>query len=81
MIYDDTVYHEVAVSGSLPQDVRNRTLDEVNDPNSKYRVFLLSTSCCCTGIDMSQAVHAVIVDEWWNPADEAQAVDRIFRLG
>jgi SNF2 family DNA or RNA helicase len=44
-------------------------------------VFVLSLKAGGTGINLTAANHVVHVDRWWNPATEAQATDRAFRIG
>jgi superfamily II DNA or RNA helicase len=44
-------------------------------------VFLLSLKAAGTGLNLTQAEHVVHYDRWWNPAVEAQATDRAYRIG
>ncbi|MDF0375901.1 DEAD/DEAH box helicase [Streptomyces sp. KA12] len=44
-------------------------------------VFLLSLKAAGTGLNLTRAEHVVHVDRWWNPAVEAQATDRAYRIG
>ena len=43
--------------------------------------FVLSLKVGGTGLNLTAASHVVHVDRWWNPAVEAQATDRAFRIG
>ena len=45
------------------------------------RVFLLSLKAGGTGLNLTAANHVVHYDLWWNPAVEAQATDRAYRIG
>jgi SNF2 family DNA or RNA helicase len=45
------------------------------------RVFLLSLKAGGTGLNLTAANHVVHFDLWWNPAVEAQATDRAYRIG
>jgi len=45
------------------------------------RVFLLSLKAGGTGLNLTAASHVVHFDLWWNPAVEAQATDRAYRIG
>src|SRR5213075_1638871 len=49
------------------------------DPNLK--VFLISIKAGGLGLNLTQADYVFILDPWWNPAVEAQAVDRAHRIG
>ncbi|OUJ74250.1 DEAD/DEAH box helicase [Hymenobacter crusticola] len=45
------------------------------------RVFLISLKAGGTGLNLTEADYVYIVDPWWNPAVENQAIDRSHRLG
>jgi SNF2 family DNA or RNA helicase len=49
------------------------------DPNGA--VFLLSLRAAGTGLNLTTASYVVLYDPWWNPAVEAQAIDRSHRIG
>ena len=53
--------------------------DFQNDPNAA--VFLLSLRAAGTGLNLTTASYVVLYDPWWNPAVEAQAIDRSHRIG
>ncbi len=44
-------------------------------------VFLLSLRAAGTGLNLTTASYVVLYDPWWNPAVEAQAIDRSHRIG
>jgi superfamily II DNA or RNA helicase len=50
-----------------------------NDPNSK--LFLISLKAGGLGLNLTAAEYVFLLDPWWNPAVEAQAVDRTHRIG
>ena len=50
-----------------------------DDP--KPGVFLLSLRAAGTGLNLTTASYVVLYDPWWNPAVEAQAIDRSHRIG
>ena len=50
-----------------------------DDPN--IRVFLISLKAGGTGLNLTGANYVYIVDPWWNPAVENQAIDRCYRIG
>lgn len=47
----------------------------------KASVFLLSLRAAGTGLNLTTASYVVLYDPWWNPAVEAQAIDRSHRIG
>lgn len=49
--------------------------------NDETRVFLISLKAGGTGLNLTAADYVYIVDPWWNPAVEAQAIDRCYRIG
>ncbi len=49
------------------------------DPDIK--VFLISIKAGGLGLNLTEADYVFILDPWWNPAVEAQAVDRAHRIG
>lgn len=50
-----------------------------NDP--EVRVFLISLKAGGVGLNLTAADYVYIVDPWWNPAVEQQAIDRTHRIG
>lgn len=50
-----------------------------NDPT--IPVFLISLKAGGTGLNLTQADYVFLLDPWWNPAVEAQAIDRAHRIG
>lgn len=44
-------------------------------------VFLISLKAGGTGLNLTQASYVFILDPWWNPAVESQAIDRTHRMG
>ena len=49
--------------------------------NDACRVFLISLKAGGTGLNLTAADYVYIVDPWWNPAVENQAIDRTHRIG
>lgn len=45
------------------------------------QVFILSLKAAGTGLNLTAATHVIHYDLWWNPAVEAQATDRAYRIG
>jgi SNF2 family DNA or RNA helicase len=50
-----------------------------NDPNTK--LFLISLKAGGVGLNLHAAEYVYLLDPWWNPAVEAQAIDRAHRIG
>ncbi|MBI9069661.1 MAG: DEAD/DEAH box helicase [Salinivirgaceae bacterium] len=49
--------------------------------NDDLRVFLISLKAGGTGLNLTAADYVYILDPWWNPAVENQAIDRCYRIG
>ncbi len=49
--------------------------------NADTRVFLISLKAGGTGLNLTEADYVYLVDPWWNPAVENQAIDRSHRIG
>ncbi|MCX2474058.1 SNF2-related protein [Pedobacter sp. MC2016-05] len=49
--------------------------------NNDIPVFLISLKAGGTGLNLTQADYVYLVDPWWNPAVENQAIDRAYRIG
>ncbi len=45
------------------------------------RVFLISLKAGGTGLNLTEADYVYLIDPWWNPAVENQAIDRTYRIG
>jgi len=49
--------------------------------NQDLKVFLISIKAGGVGLNLTQADYVFILDPWWNPAVEQQAIDRTHRIG
>ncbi len=49
--------------------------------NEEIRVFLISLKTGGVGLNLTAADYVFLVDPWWNPAVENQAIDRAHRIG
>ena len=66
----------------LTGQTRNRqaVIEEFQN-NPDVRVFLISLKAGGTGLNLTEADYVYLVDPWWNPAVENQAIDRCHRIG
>ncbi|GAA3116597.1 DEAD/DEAH box helicase [Streptomyces rectiviolaceus] len=65
--------------GGTPIATREAMVERFQD--GEVPVFLLSLKAAGTGLNLTRAEHVVHYDRWWNPAVEAQATDRAYRIG
>lgn len=47
----------------------------------EIRVFLISLKAGGVGLNLTEADYVYLIDPWWNPAVESQAIDRTYRIG
>ncbi|KAJ4968793.1 hypothetical protein NE237_015494 [Protea cynaroides] len=66
--------------GTVSQKQRERVLNEFNETNVKM-VLLMSLKAGGVGLNLTAASNVFIMDPWWNPAAEEQAIMRIHRIG
>lgn len=66
----------------LDGNTKNRQQQvELFQNNPSIQVFLISMKAGGVGLNLTAADYVFILDPWWNPAVEAQAVDRAHRIG
>ncbi|KAJ1569567.1 DNA-dependent ATPase protein rad54 [Cladochytrium tenue] len=71
----------VRLDGSMPILKRKKVVDRFNAPDSDDFVFLLSSKAGGCGINLIGANRLVLFDPDWNPANDAQALARVWRDG
>lgn len=70
----------VRLDGSMAAAARRKAITSFRE-DPKVQVFLISLKAGGLGLNLTAANKVVLLDPWWNPAQEDQAVDRIHRLG
>jgi len=68
------------LDGSTSRKQRDRNLEDFRE-NDKHRVFLASLGSSGEGLNLFRGNHVILVDPWWNPSIEKQAVARLHRIG
>ena len=79
--YFDTIDEKYCyLDGSMTSEQRQNS---VNDFQTKeeIKVFLISLKTGGLGLNLTTADYVFIIDPWWNPAVEQQAIDRSHRIG
>jgi SNF2 family DNA or RNA helicase len=66
--------------GGLTKDARDKMI-RAFQRGTGPQFFVLSLRAGGVGINLTAASHVVLYDRWWNPAVEAQAIDRAHRIG
>ncbi len=66
--------------GGVSRKGRDEMVDLVQGDRAT-RIMILSLKAGGTGLNLTAASHVIHYDLWWNPAVEAQATDRAYRIG
>lgn len=68
------------LEGNMSPEARNKTINHfMNNPG--VTVFLVSLKAGGVALNLTEASRVFLMDPWWNPSVEVQAMDRIHRLG
>ena len=68
------------LDGSMAQKARAAVLEEFKQSN-KFTVLLISLKAGGVGLNLTSAKRVFMMDPWWSFAIEAQAIDRVHRMG
>lgn len=68
------------LDGSVSAEDRRESVSRFQS-SEDVRVFLISLKAGGVGLTLTAADYVYLVDPWWNPAAEAQAIDRSHRIG
>lgn len=67
--------------GGMSRAQRDAAASDFQDSNSETKVMLVSLKAGNAGLNLTSANHVIIMDPFWNPYIEMQAVDRAHRIG
>jgi len=82
-----TLYREYFNEHRIPYDYLDGSTQNRGDivkhfqEDEKTQVFLISIKAGGVGLNLTEADYVFILDPWWNPAVEQQAIDRTHRIG
>lgn len=65
----------------LDGSTKRREVQVARFQDGQVPVFLISLKAGGVGLNLTRADTVVLYDPWWNPAEEAQAIDRAHRIG
>lgn len=74
-------YRYVRLDGSMTIKKRAKIVESFNDPNSSDFIFMLSSKAGGCGLNLIGANRLVMFDPDWNPANDDQAMARVWRDG
>jgi SNF2 family DNA or RNA helicase len=63
------------------QTIQRETEIKKFQEDPENRIFLISLKAGGTGLNLTAADYVFIIDPWWNPAAEMQAINRAHRIG
>ncbi|XP_054724958.1 DNA excision repair protein ERCC-6-like [Uloborus diversus] len=69
------------IDGTISKMEERERRIQIFQTDASYPVFLLTTQVGGVGLTLTAADRVIIYDPSWNPATDAQAVDRIYRIG
>ena len=68
------------MEGSTPHKERTRIVEKFQkDPT--VQIFIVSLKTAGVGLNLVAANKVFLVDPWWNPGVEEQAIERVHRIG
>merc|ERR1719473_1294241 len=70
----------VIFRGGMSMQARDEALRQFNT-DASMRVILISLKAGGEGLNLQVANHVYLLDPWWNPACELQAIQRAHRIG
>lgn len=68
------------LTGQVPSNERQKMVDHFQN-DDETRLFLISLKAGGSGLNLTSADYVFLLDPWWNPAVEKQAMDRTHRIG
>ncbi|XP_049729255.1 DNA excision repair protein ERCC-6-like [Elephas maximus indicus] len=74
-------FKTLRIDGTITHLLEREKRINLFQQNKDYSVFLLTTQVGGVGLTLTAATRVVIFDPSWNPATDAQAVDRVYRIG
>ncbi|XP_007955751.1 DNA excision repair protein ERCC-6-like [Orycteropus afer afer] len=74
-------FKTLRIDGTVTHLLEREKRIKLFQQNKDYSVFLLTTQVGGVGLTLTAATRVVIFDPSWNPATDAQAVDRVYRIG
>ena len=77
---DDAEIKYARLDGTMSREERARAIDDLKN-KKRVEVLLVSTRAGGVGLNLTAASRCYLVDPYWNPSVESQAIDRIHRMG
>jgi len=68
------------LTGQTSQNDRQKNINQFKR-NDDVKLFLMTLKAGGVGLNLTEADYVFIIDPWWNPATEKQAINRTHRIG
>ncbi|SMY18936.1 unnamed protein product [Zymoseptoria tritici ST99CH_1A5] len=78
---DDAGWGYRRYDGSMSAPMRGDAVDDFKDAKKDVRIMLVSLKAGNAGLNLNVASQVIILDPFWNPYIEEQAIDRAHRIG
>jgi len=81
-LFKEYLESQKVVYSMLTGETRDRgSVVQAFKEDQNCKVFLISIKAGGLGLNLTEAGYVFILDPWWNPAVERQAIDRAYRIG
>ena len=74
-------FMHLRLDGGTKSEDRGKSMELFNEPDTPFKIFLLSTRAGGHGLNLQTADTVIIFDSDWNPQMDLQAQDRAHRIG
>ncbi len=81
LIEDKLIQKQIPYVKITGETTNRKEKVEVFQQDEQVKVFLISLKAGGTGLNLTAADYVYLIDPWWNPAVEQQAIDRTHRIG
>ena len=81
IVRDFEAYNPLYLHGDVKSEDRQVLIDAFQQPGSEYKMFVSTLQAGGVGITLTAADTCVMFDSWWSNAMNAQAADRLHRIG
>jgi superfamily II DNA or RNA helicase len=78
--FDSQQIRYEVLTGQTSQKDRQKNINNFKC-NAEIRLFLMTLKAGGVGLNLTQADYVFVLDPWWNPASENQAINRTHRIG
>ncbi len=78
--FEQEGYSYTWLTGDVPPAQRKKAVDQFNN-DKNVQAFFMTTKAGGVGLNLTAADYVFVLDPWWNPFAESQAIARAHRIG